>query len=65
MVLSGKLSNQKDSPAYQIARQLNDGIYNIKPIKVFIRKGLSNEKTAEILATKINDFNQDIFRKSK
>jgi UPF0755 protein len=60
-IKAGNYLIKKDSPAYQIARQLNDGIYNIKPIKVFIREGLSNEKTAEILATKINDFNQELF----
>ena len=60
-IKAGNYLIKKDSPAYQIARQINAGIYNIKPVKVFIREGLSNQKIAEILATKINDFDQGLF----
>lgn len=60
-IKAGNYLIEKDSTTYQIAKQLNTGIYNIKPVKVFIREGLNNQKIAETLATKINDFDQGLF----
>lgn len=54
----------KNSPVWSIAWQLGNGNHNIKPIKITIIEGLTNEEIADIFKSKIPSFNKDLFLSS-
>jgi len=60
-VITGDYLIKKQSPVWVIAWQISHGRHNIKPIKVTIREGLTNEQIAILLADKLAGFRKDLF----
>lgn len=57
----GDYKFEKDSSAWKIAWQISKGVHNIKPIKITLREGLTNEEMATILESKLSNFNKNNF----
>lgn len=52
---------EKNSSLVEVLLQLKTNNHKIKPIKITIREGLSNQDIAELLDQKLNNFDKNIF----
>lgn len=60
-VISGDYLIIKNSPVWVVAWQVGRGYHNIEPIKITIREGLTNVEIANILSSKLIDFDKNSF----
>ena len=60
-IITGDYLIKKNSPVFVVAWQIGRGNYNLKPTKVTIREGLTNEQIAAILSLKLVGFDKELF----
>jgi UPF0755 protein len=60
-IKAGTYLIKQDTPVYKIAKQLNNGLYGIEPIKIVIREGLNNKEIALILKNNFDNFDEVSF----
>jgi len=60
-ISTGDYKISKNSSFFEIIWQLVKSNHKIDPLKITIREGLDNEKIADILDSKISNFNKDDF----
>ncbi|HLP86631.1 MAG TPA: endolytic transglycosylase MltG [Candidatus Paceibacterota bacterium] len=60
-IITGDYLIKKEAPVFVVAWQIGRGHYNLKPIKITIREGLTNEQIADILSDKLPQFNKELF----
>lgn len=60
-IIAGDYLIEKKSPVFVVAWQISRGYHKIKPIKITIREGLTNEEIASLLAQKLAGFRKDLF----
>jgi len=60
-VIAGDYLIKKNSPVWIVAWQIGRGHHKMKPIRITIREGLTNEEIAVLLAGKLTGFRQDLF----
>lgn len=63
-IIPGDYLIEKNSPVWVIAWQISRGHHNVEKLKITIREGLNNEQIADLLESKLDNFNKELFLSS-
>ena len=63
-IIPGDYLIKGNSPVFVVAWQISHGIHKVETIKITIREGLTNKKIADLLESKLINFDKDLFLNS-